>query len=686
MKKNNILKKIILLVLITSPIIRLNSQELTQTIRGVVFDKTTEEPLVGANVFIENSKPLLGVATDENGNFRIQFVPVGRQTIIITFLGYNNRYIRNVNINSAKQIYLEIKLEEQVQKLDEIVVKAFSKNRPKNNMALISARSFTIDETERFAGSWGDPSRMVANYVGVVTVGDQRNDIIIRGNSPLGLLWRFEGVDIPNPNHYGTMGTTGGPISILNSNLLTNSDFYTGAFPAEFGNALSGVFDLSMRNGNNEIREHLIQMGFNGFELGTEGPISKKNKSSYIINYRYTMMELMDKLGLYDVGGIPIYQDISFKFNFPFTKFGSFSIFGIGGISEMDLNENLEENEFESLTTEVIPGTKVKYKSKMGVVALAHSIIINKKHNLKTSISISGNQSITDVDTIKDENNYTDFYNDNYKEINSSFYTSFKTKINAKNIIKTGISYKNYNLKYFDEYFESKYQKFLNLTDADDNIGLLKIYFQWVHKFTDKINLNNEITIEPRIGIKYNFNNKHSINMGYGLHNQMQPRINYFTKTVIDTLNEIYIETNRNLKFSKSHQFVLGYDFNITNNLRLKVETYYQHLYNIPVEKNSSSFSMLNYGAQFHNEKVDSLLNNGSGRNFGLELTFEKFLSDNYYFLLTTSLFESKYKGSDGIERNTAFNGNFVINLLGGFETEIGIDNFIGFDIKRNLL
>jgi hypothetical protein len=178
--------------------------------------------------------------------------------------------------------------------LDDVTVRPdIRKDQAINEMAVVSARSFTIDETERYAGSLGDPSRMAANFAGVTSVSDQRNDIVIRGNSPLGLLWRLEGLEIPNPNHFGSIGTTGGPISMLNINHLTNSDFYTGAFPAEYGNALAGAFDIRMRNGNNQKHEFMGQMGFNGFELGAEGPFSSNSQASYMANFRYSTLEVL---------------------------------------------------------------------------------------------------------------------------------------------------------------------------------------------------------------------------------------------------------------------------------------------------------------------------------------------------------------------------------------------------------
>lgn len=171
---------------------------------------------------------------------------------------------------------------------------------------------------------------MAANFAGVSIVDDSRNDIIIRGNSPIGLLWRLDGVEVPNLNHFSAAGTTGGPVSMINNNLLANSDFFTSAFPAEYGNAMSGVFDLKMRNGNNQKREYVGQIGFNGFELGAEGPF-KKGEGSYIVNYRYSVLGLMSKIGMKSGTGdaTPYYQDLSFKINLPRTKIGKLSLFEI---------------------------------------------------------------------------------------------------------------------------------------------------------------------------------------------------------------------------------------------------------------------------------------------------------------------------------------------------------------------
>jgi hypothetical protein len=180
------------------------SGDYTQTIRGRVVDAKTEMPLPGATVYFPETDPVVGTISDINGNFRFDRVPVGRITLWVSFVGYNPVQLQNLVLTTGKELVLEIGLEETVMQIEGVEIKANNrKDIPINEMALVSARSFTIEETERYAGSLGDPSRMAANFAGVSSASDQRNDIIIRGNSPMGLLWRLDGVDIPNPNHFG---------------------------------------------------------------------------------------------------------------------------------------------------------------------------------------------------------------------------------------------------------------------------------------------------------------------------------------------------------------------------------------------------------------------------------------------------------------------------------------------------
>ena len=294
------------------------SQSLTQTIKGSVVDKQSQSALPGVAVQVEGITPVIGVITDADGQFRLQKVPLGRLQIRFQYLGYREKTV-SVILNAGKEAILNIELEESVIQAEEVVITGEQdKTKTNNKMSTVSARVFSAEEAARYAGSRNDPARMAANFAGVSGTNDSRNDIIIRGNSPTGILWRLNGLDIPNPNHFGNAGSTGGPISILNNNTLENSDFMTGAFAADYGNATSGVFDLKMRQGNRDKREFLAQVGFNGFELGAEGPFRKGKNASFLINYRYSTLSVFNALNI-DFGtgaAIPQYQDLTFKTDF----------------------------------------------------------------------------------------------------------------------------------------------------------------------------------------------------------------------------------------------------------------------------------------------------------------------------------------------------------------------------------
>jgi hypothetical protein len=682
---NNLSFITILILLVT---INLSAQnQYSQTVRGKVVDIESKSAIPGVAVMIEGYEDKLVALSNSEGIFKIEDVPVGRITIKTMYISYNYYELRNVELKSGKELVLTIELTEKVENLEEIIISANSKSKSSNEMASVSARSFSVEETERYAGTWLDPARMASNYAGVMASGDQRNDIIIRGNSPLGLLWMLEGVSIPNPNHFGTLGTTGGPISILNNNLLDNSDFYTGAFPAEYGNALSGVFDLKLRKGNNETYEFTAQAGMNGLEFGAEGPFSKNSKASFLLNYRYSTLAIFKFLDIhFGVSGVPEFQDVSYKLNFPTKKAGTFAIFGIGGISTIEVFYEDKQKDDWTFGRENL---NFKFGSGMGVSGISHFYPIDKTSYLKTVVALSGTMSSARADSADTETE-TIYYGDNSNEVKLSATTKYTKKINAKNVFNAGFNAEIYNVHYEDSVL-MKNGLYYFLSEVNNQKMLLTgMYSQFKHNFTNQFsitgglhylffNINSSQSVEPRLGIKYSLNAQHSFSFGAGIHSQLQPRLFYFQETKID---DIISCTNKDLNFSKSNQAVLAYDYLINRNLRIKLETYYQYLNHIPVEKNSSVFSMINYGTSFFEARTDSLINEGSGQNYGFEFTFEKFLSDNYYLLLTASIFESNYKGSDLIKRNTIYNGNYVLNFLSGYTFKISKNARLNLDVK----
>lgn len=691
-------KKYILFFILFSSIFfsNLYAQVLTQTVRGKVIDTDSKSPLFGANIILLNSDTLIGSTTDVDGKFRLEKIPVGRRSIKITSIGYEDAVMNNIVVSSAKEVVLTIELREKVYSSEaiEIVVEA-DKTKANNDLVTVSARNFQAEEANRYAGSRGDPSRMASNYAGVVSGNDARNDIIVRGNSPLGVLWRLENVDIPNPNHFSAQGATGGPMSMLNNNLLGNSDFLTGAFPAEYGNKTAAVFDLKLRNGNNEKTEFTGQIGINGVELGVEGPISKEQGSSYLANYRYSTLDVFTKLGInFGVSASPEYQDVSYKVNIPTKKAGVFAVWGIGGISTISLLDSKRKKEDWSLTGQ---GEDLVYKTNMGATGVSNTHFYNNKISGKLSLSASTSNFFVTIDTISTVNS-SKFRTAENKSTEAYFIANYTVtaKANARNLFKSGITYKTvyYNAQASEYYaIYGKHIKVLNVNSS--TAGLLQAFGHWQFRATENLTLNSGIyyqnfflnntwALEPRLGIRYQLTNKQNINIGYGMHSQMQPTIYYF----YDSYNPItgqYNKSNQHLDLTKSQHFIINYDYNFAKNYRLKFEAYYQYLYNSPVQQNLSSFSMINAGNALEGiPLVDSLVNKGTGQNKGIEFTIEKFFSKHFYFLTTTSLYKSTYIGSDGIEHSTSYDGNYVFNALLGYELEMGKNNnhTLALDLK----
>jgi hypothetical protein len=650
----------------------ISANELTQTVRGTIKDRDANIPLIGVTLIIEGSDPVMGTTTDVNGNFKFDRVPVGRINLLITYVGYEEKVIPNITVGSGKEVVLQVEMQESLVSINEVVVRG--KNRKKgdvlNEMALLSARSFTVEESQRYAGSLSDPSRMVSSFAGVTSNPEGNNDIVVRGNSPKGILWRLEGVEIPNPNHFSVEGSTGGPINALNSNMLTNSDFFTGAFSPEYGNVLSGVFDMKLRSGNNEHREYTLGVGALGTDITMEGPFKHGYGGSYLMNYRYSSLAMLNDAGVVDFDGVPKYQDGAFKFQLPTEKYGTFSMFGLGGISGINWTD---ENE---LTNEVTDkGTE---KARMGVIGLNHLYQLNDKAFFKTSVSASLNGSSHDIYGLNDAK---EFIQDGKGKMTKKSLRSsiqYSHKLNAKNRLVIGSSYTQLGYEMHYGYYDWDEEQYKRSFDFDKNTGMLQSFASLKHRFTDKLTfvgglhymnfrLNKKHSLEPRVGLKWQASPKQSFNIGYGKHSKLENILTYYTVLYRDN-GEAY-EPNKGLDLSKAHHYVLGYENRITKNLNAKIELYYQDLFNIPVENvDTSYFSMLNADMGYIDKE---LVNKGTGKNYGIEFSLERYFDNSYYYLFTTSLYESKYKSLEGKERNTKYNGNYAFNLLFGKEFQL---------------
>jgi hypothetical protein len=471
---------------------------------------------------------------------------------------------------------------------------------------------------------------------------------------------------------------------MLNSKMLSNSDFFMGAFPAEYGDAVAGVFDLRLRNGNNDKYEFTGQLGILGTEVSAEGPISRKSGSSFLVNYRYSTLQLFQGLNIkLGTTSVPQYQDGSFKLNFPMGKKGDLAFFGMGGLSKIDLIVSTLTTKETQLYGE--SDRDQYFRSGMGLVGGSYSYTINKNTFMKFTLAqTAGNVWANHVKVFRNASFGVDSMKDvlgyDFNTSSTVAHWYINKKISQRQTLKYGITNKYYHVNLVDssrQYPTTRqdWQVRENYTGGTD---LVQAYVQYKVRPNEKMTLtgglhgqylthNGSKALEPRVGMRWATTDKDIITAGYGLHSQMQPLYQYFA---LDTFGGMH---NYNVDFTRSHHLVTGYERILGPKLRLRLEAYGQYLFNVPVEtRPGSSYSSLNQGSTFGRNFPDTLQNTGTGYNYGLELSLEKGFSHGFYALFTASGFDSKAAGNDGVYRNTDYNTQYAVNLLFGYEKKIG--------------
>jgi hypothetical protein len=672
MKKNNLFT-VILLSIVCIPSFAQNMDQ-TKKVKGIVMDAESKRPLEGVVVSIQNST--LNTITNPDGSFEFEAVPIGTIDIGVSMIGYESKLVPQISVTSGKEVELTIAITEKISNLQEVVV-TFQRNKikPLNEFATASARSINIQDAQKYPAALSDPARMVQNFAGVSASNDASNEIIVRGNSPQNVLWRLEGIELPNPNHFAGIATGGGVVSMLSSSTLGNSDFYSGAFPAEFGNATAGVFDLYFRNGNKDKSEFTFNAGLIGVGAAAEGPFVKGGKSSYLINARYSTFGLITQF-INTAGQRLNYQDINFKLNFP-TSIGTFGLFGIVGNNSSirgatkDQKDTLDYDIFE-------------FKTTMTTFGLTHQVFLSDKTYLKTVVSRSGladegnfNALIPSLNFVKRQ------FSDEKTTENSIRFSSFvNSKLNSKATLKVGailsimdFSYKNTGFRYVPII------KTVELLNISGNTNLIQSYAQFKYRATEVLTLNVGVhssylalnktqSFEPRASISYNLENNQTFTLAVGIHSKPQAMSTYFVEST--NVGAARTNLNKNLKMTQALHYVLGYEKGFENGMRLKAETYYQSLSNIPVENEiGSGFSTINSSSIFDLLNTTQLVSLGKGTNYGIDINFEKSFNKSYYFITNVSVYSSKYTTFDKKEFNTSFNKNYQINLVGGKEWSI---------------
>jgi hypothetical protein len=668
-----------------------------QTVRGTITDKDSKQAIPFANILLKDSNPPIGTTSDENGKFTLSDVPIGKQTLVLSFLGYETFTLPNINVTAGKEVVLEINLVESFAALDEVVIVAEKRKEiTVNEFVTVSARSLNPEQANLYAASIGDPARQVQNFAGVTGGGDDlNNEIVIRGNSPNTLLWRLEGVEVPNPNHFTRL--TGGSVSMLSANVLAKTDFFTSAFPAEYGNGIAGVFDLRFRKGNNQKRETTIDVGVLGLGFSTEGYFSKKSKASYLVNYRYSTLGILEKLGLNLTDGFnPTFQDLNYNINLPTTKFGTFNLYGLLGKNKSNSSETEDEDIDGNPSTDNFTN-KTESDESTFITGLGHRVFIKDQTYLKTNITYSSNDAKKN-DVFQNSGVVGPLESESFDSKSEAFRLSsfINHKFNSKHTLRSGFTLSHLKEKNTLSFTDKNDDGTLSTSKDEINgtANVFQSYVQWKYRMTENFTLNsglhflhfgktNSSAIEPRLGLNYKLNNVHSLSFGAGLHSRAEQLPLYLTK---DATNTNFLNTN--LKLSKALHYVVGYNWRINKNTLFKAEAYYQHLFDIPVDNSGETgYNAINAQSFDIFEIAETpLTNDGKGRNYGIEFTLERFLNKGFYYLSTLSLYDSKYKVGNGNYLNTRFNGNYVFNLLSGKDFAVGTKGNKTFGINAKFV
>lgn len=649
------------------------SQQINQTIRGKIIDKETLHHLVGVSVRLSPGNKV--VFSDSLGRFSFPNTPIGRYQLKFSYLGYMPFEIPLLEINSGKEAVLDVQMEEKAIFLQEIkVVAQKAKDQSFNESAFVSTRQFSLVEANRYAGGFQDPARMTLNFAGVTNAGsDQNNEIIIRGNSPKGLLWRMEGIEIPNPNHFGDgQGSTSGIISMINSTSLSNSDFMTSAFPAEYGNASSGVFDLRLRRGNNEQRESMVQLSVVGLDFALEGPMGK-NGGSYRAGARYSTLELLLKSGLVNINSgnfKPAYRDFNYTIELPLKKAGNLTFWGLMGANNTDDEKNTSKDYIRGL---------------MGAFGLSHKLPL-KKGNLSTNLAFT----IESTNVSKDEIVSTIWQNvreQSFQYPNWRLNSNYLHKFSSITSLKIGFVISRLGFDLIENRWDGK--KTINYLQESDAAFYSQAFAQLNHKWSSSIqstiglhafqfSLNGAKGLEPRLALAYQNQSGGKWSLGLGLHSRLEPISIYLYKKYTGT--NVFFQPNRNLLPARSFHQVISFDQRIGENTRLKLEAYWQSIDQVPIDSSrKGTFSMLNYTSGIPTQVLENV---GNGINKGLELTLERFFANDFYYLLTASLFDSKYQNKDMIWRNTTFNNLFAGNILLGKDIQLNKQRSLSVNLR----
>lgn len=633
-------------------------------IKGVVIDKSTRQPLEFVNVLVVGLG--IGASTDTNGNFLITQVPPGIYRLQASFLGYKTELTPEYRVNHVTP-YVQIELEEENASLNEVVVTASPFQKVPESPG--SLRVIGLQEIEKAPGANRDISKVVQNYPGVAfsPIG-YRNDLIVRGGGPSENRFYLDGVEIPNINHFSTQGASGGPVGLIDADLIRSVKFYSGAFPADKGNALSSVLDFSLRDGDMERNSLKATLGASEVSLSSNGHIG--NKTSYLVSVRQSYLQALFKiLGL---PFLPAYTDASFKIKTRFDSHNELTLLGLGGIDRMKLNLGIEGEDAEYMLsylpeinqeTYTVGGVYRHYSQRhVQSIVLSQSYLNNRNVKYRDNDESSEENLTLRLGSIEQETKL--------RMENTSSWSVWKVKAGFD------LNYSRYKSNEYRKVFANALREYDYHTDLSlwrwgmfasvDYAAPDKSFTASMGVRTDGNNYSDKMKelwrqLSPRLSVSYRLIEGLTLSGHVGLYYQLP------SYTALGFKGEEGEYVNRHLDYISVSQESLGLSWAPNENMELSVEGFYKLYGHMPFSL-SDQIPLSCKGNDYGTIGNEALSSEAKGRSYGVELMFKWLLTQKLNLSSSLTIFKSEFKdGEQGGYVPSAWDNRFILNMSGTY-------------------
>ncbi|NWF89911.1 MAG: TonB-dependent receptor [Ignavibacteriaceae bacterium] len=636
-------------------------QEASCEIYGRVIDAASRQPLVGANIILAGTN--LGTASDINGEFRLTNIKPNTYKVRVSLIGYNSITKTDVTVSNARPVQLDFELTEQILQLENIIVKADYFSRIPTEV--LSVKNFSYEEIRRTPGGFEDVIRALSVLPGVAQAEPGRNDLVVRGGAPSENLYIVDGIEVSNINHFGTQGASGGSLSYINLDFVKETSFSTGGFSAKYGDKLSSILNISLRNGRNDRLGGKATISATQFGLNIEGPMS--TNSNFIFSARRSYLDFIFKAAGF--GFVPEYYDVLSKFNIKLNNENSLNYLFIGAFDNVRYFNETADQRFNN--SRILGSDQTQY-----FTGLSWTNIFNKGF-----FDLTLGRNYIDFNTVQRDSLLNPIFQNKSLEAENSIRGNLIYKLSPSSELNAGFNFKF--IKFHSDIilptFRTSFGDSLPNTELNSKSNFIKssIYVVYHQHLFERLFTNFGVRLDyfdplitkfylsPRLSVSYEVSDLTSLNFSTGVYHQAPSYIWLLAD-----------KANTNLKNVRADHFVLGIDHLIREDVLLKVEGFIKNYKNYPASIIRPYLVLANSGSgyggsenNFFSFGLEPLTSQGKGLSRGIEVSVQKKLSElPYYGLMSLTLSKTNFTAIDGIEKNGSYDQTWIINFSGGYK------------------